>query len=192
MIVSIVEWPKEIPEGYDISSVFEIKGPEAVKALIENAVEWESEKEVTETDELPPFPLETLPSGFADLIRETKDTNYLTDSAALWTLSMAGHAIGTKRSLKVSNTWTLLPNVSTICVAPSGTKKTPTLNLVAYPIRNHREETSKVILDTTLEALHFVFKESNAVVIIRDELKALFGAFNKFNQISINHQFRII
>jgi len=106
----------------------------------------------------------------------------LTNSAALWSLSMAGHAIGTKRKLKVKTTWSLLPNISTNCVAASGTKKSPTLNLVAYPIRNHEDETSKVILDTTLEALHFTFKDTDAVIIIRDELKSLFSGFNKYNR----------
>ena len=193
VMVRVVDWPNEVAKGYDVSDLWKEKGPEAVKAVISNSLEWEIEtEEITEKANLPKFPIEALSPSFSCFVEETIATNYLTNSVGLLVLSMASHAIGAKRKLKINRTWSILPSISVVCVAPSGTKKSPTLNLVKYPLGRHQgedkklgqenhSEKSKVITDTTLEALNYSFSHTEAIAIIKDELKTLFAAFNKYN-----------
>lgn len=104
-----------------------------------------------------PFPVDALPEPLSSLVTEAAaaigcDEAYL----GLPALTVAGAAIGTTRRLELKAGYAAPPILWSVIVGESGTAKTPALNVVLEPVREHegrlREEHRLDLDDYELKA----------------------------------------
>lgn len=81
-----------------------------------------------------PFPVDVLPPGLADLVREaSRAIQAPADYFAAPALGIAGGAIGLSVALRVNSTWTEGPDLSLNAIGGPGTRKSVGLRLMARP-----------------------------------------------------------
>lgn len=88
-----------------------------------------------------PFPIEVLPKPLARFVREASAALPCPpDFIAVPMLAFLGTAIGTSRAIQIKPGWVEGPRINAAVVAPTGSKKSPALNLAAKPLQENQEK----------------------------------------------------
>jgi hypothetical protein len=124
--------PRNPPaEGVE-AGVSDIKGDFVIGSRV--PVAWGMPR-LRESFEAPPFPLEVLPAGLADLCRQgAAALQCPVDYFGAAAVGLAGAAIGMSVNLAVRNTWVEAPNLYVAVVGPPGSGKTPAIKILSRPL----------------------------------------------------------
>ena len=164
-----------------------------------------------------PFPVDTLPAPARDYVTACAAAIPCPPAmVAMPLLSVLSAAIGSRASLRLKATWTELPTLWTVTVAPSGTTKSPAFHQAVRPVYHReeeaREEHERLLAewkqaddderrptrtryrtgDPTPEAVVKILSENRSgVLLARDELAAWIGGFDRYAQGASDAQFWI-
>lgn len=154
-----------------------------------------------------PFPLQCLPGPLADLVSVAATSlGCPVDFPALASLAVACGAMGRSVALRVKDGWVEVPAIYGALVGEPGMTKSPAVGLMAAPLWKitreqlevHRREVEQakrfkaaetavpapkriVVDDATTERLAGLLMENpRGLVMVRDELSALFAGLNQY------------
>ena len=104
------------------------------------ATVWEEPIPLSDEDDLPGFPVDTLPPVIAAYVREVAKTLQIpADMAASCTLGVLSTCLQKKFEVKINSTWKEPINLYILIVAEPSEKKSPCIKLMSSPIAEYEE-----------------------------------------------------
>lgn len=144
---------------------------------------------------LMPFPTDALTSPAADFTRATaKSLNVAESQIGPLVLAVLASGVGNSYRLRMRKNWHVPAILWVGLVADSGSMKTPALRAVRKPVDkleiaaykaagDDGPRTRLLLGDSTIEAVAALLEANpRGLLMIRDELAAWLGSFNKYNR----------
>lgn len=153
------------------------------------AEEWDDPVPLDCGVKVPPFPLAALPAALAELATAAgAATNSPPDYLAAAALTVASGALGAARNLDVKERYSEISSLYLGVVAPKGSGKTPATAYLMPPLiaeqtrlRAGEGDRRAFVENVTTSKLANQLRDNpRGLLMIRDELSALFAGFNEF------------
>lgn len=131
------------------------------------------------------FPMESLPEPIGRFsISCAASLSAPAELVAIPALVVAAAAIGNSRAIRLKSDWTEPASLFAAVVSPSGTMKSPALNLAAKPLQDlNSPERRTWTADVTVEQLaRLLAANPRGLLQVRDELSAWVRAMNQYRQ----------
>lgn len=150
---------------------------------------WDEPVPIETGIKVPPFPIEVFPPALSELIKAVAvSTNSPPDYVGSTALALAAGVLGGSRSVDVKAGYSEISSLYIGVVAPKGSGKTPAAAylmppLIAEQSRRKREgnQARAFVENVTTSKLANQLNDSpRGLIMIRDELSALFAGFNEF------------
>lgn len=146
----------------------------------------------TDIVEAPKFPVDSLPPRIKDFVVACATSlSAAPELVAIPALAVTAAAIGNSRAMAVKDGWTEPSSVYAAVVSPSGTMKTPALQMAAEPLqRLGAGDIQTWTADVTVEKLaRLLSTNPRGLLLVRDELAAWVKSMNQYKQKGADREF---